>query len=342
MNLHPVRTPGEVVLLAAAAAGATLTWCAADHATFTAGLLLALLLPMLQVVRSEAPGRGRSMVLGGAVLALAALHGMFPFSAPIAVLSLLAVGGCFPFHLWLESLRPHCSHRAYAMLLLTQPGLALAVHVLDPVTVTLDLAVRSQLTMAFVASALVHTGLALVRTEPMRAIAAIGLSQSALLVGGATVSEHGFTAEYLMLAGSDLGLLGLLVLLADLGRRHGPIRLAPDNGLGEVEGPSSQLFLVLGWLFVGLPGGVVFFAEDLLFHAFVTHSVAQSAGMILASVLNAVAFYRVYLGLFSGRMRPGMGPRGEMSPLHRAVAVGLILATLFFGFWPQLLLGASH
>ena len=154
-------------------------------------------------------------------------------------------------------------------------------------------------------------------------------------MGGALASDHGFASEYLMLAGSDIGLLALAILAGDLLRRHGPMQLRPDNGLATIEPRASQLFLVAGWLFAGLPGGIVFFAEDVIFHLLVERSPWNAAGMVFASVLNAVAFYRVYLGVFSGRMRPAAFSPSAMPRLVEFTVVALILATVVFGCLPQ-------
>ncbi|MBL8735225.1 MAG: hypothetical protein JNL12_02230, partial [Planctomycetes bacterium] len=87
---------------------------------------------------------------------------------------------------------------------------------------------------------------------------------------------------------------------------------------------------------------VIFFAEDLVFHALVEHSNWLTAGMIFVSAMNGVGFYRVYLGVFSGRTRPGLTgsgrPRAWLPPLLRL----LVIATLVFGFVPQLLLWHAH
>ncbi len=334
-----LQVPGiDVARTALAVAAASVMWTASDHVTFSVGLAVCLAAPVVEP-RLLGAGSGRppmrSLAFSVLAIAAAAAFGVAPQSAACAIAALLIVGAAFPFHLGYEAVRPHAGVRAFSLLLLSQPGLALAVQILNPQTVTLDVATRASLTSWFVLTALVQTGLALVRTEPLRAVFAIEMSQSALLVGGALASDHGFASEYLMLAGSDLGLLALAILAGDLLRRHGPMQLRPDNGLATIEPRASQLFLVAGWLFAGLPGGIVFFAEDVIFHLLVERSPWNAAGMVFASVLNAVAFYRVYLGVFSGRMRPAAFSPSAMPRLVEFTVVALILATVVFGCLPQ-------
>ncbi|MCU0864102.1 MAG: hypothetical protein MUC36_09935 [Planctomycetes bacterium] len=336
----PAAAPRSPLFLCLGVIAGVVLWTARDHLTFTLGLMGVLLVPLLHG-RHRSTGRRLGLDLLPPLLAIAVVigHGMAPLSAPLAIVALLVVGCAFPAHLWLEALRPRIASSEFLLLLLAQPGLALAVHILDPQTVTLDLATRKLLAAWFVLTAIVQTGLGLVRTDPMRAVFAIGQSQAALLVAGALVSEHGFTAEYLMLAGTDLGLATLVMALADARVRHRIARLQPDHGLADLEPTSARLFLVAGWFFVGLPGGIVFFAEDLLFHALVQHSSAQTAAMILAQVLNAIGFYRVYLGVYAGRPRADAAPNGSMPRWLAPALTTLILITLFLGLWPQLLLG---
>lgn len=331
--------PSSPVAIALGAAGAGAMWWSPNHAVFTAGLLTVLGLPLL---RSSPFGGGRSslreMHAPLLVLLVAVLHGIWPFSAPIALLALGLVGAAFPAQLWLESLRGRLPSNEFLLLLLAQPGLALAVHILGPQTVTLDEHERLWLSAWFVVGAIVQTGLSLVRTQPVRAVFALGLSQASLLIAGAMVSTHGYDAEYSMLIGADLGLAGLVMVLAELQRRYPFDHLAPDNGLAESEPVLARLFLVIGWFFSGLPGGVIFFAEDLVFHALVEHSNWLTAGMIFVSAMNGVGFYRVYLGVFSGRTRPGLSASGRPRTWLPHVLRLLLVATLLFGFVPQLLL----
>lgn len=320
---------------------AALMWWAPNHATFTAGLLGVLLMPLLVSIIQAPTGRrfGMEGLVPLLAIAAAAAHGMRPDSKVLAIVSMLVVGGAFPAHLWLEALRARTPSCEFLALVLAQPGLALAVHILGPQTVMLDLGLRNDLASCFVLTAILQTGMSLVRDDPMRAVLALGLSQSALLTAGAMASEHGFTAEYLMLAGADLGLAALVLVLADLRNRYALTRIAPDNGLAETEPTLSRFFVTAGWFMIGLPGGVVFFAEDLLFHALIEHSPSNAIGMIFASVMNGVGFYRIHLGVFSGRARDGIVQAGRRPKwLAPALAV-LVLATLFLGLWPQLMLG---
>ncbi len=336
----PMSGPDFALSLVSVAAAAVM-WTSSDHVTFSCGLAVVLAAPVVEpFVRLRVGGEGRTTATCLSLLALAAAvaFGFAPDSAALAIAALVVVGGAFPFHVIQEALRPQAGPRAFSLLLLSQPGLALATEILDPQTVTLGVETRTMLTSWFVLTALVQTGLALCRQDPMRVVFGVGMSQAALLVAGAMASEHGFTSEYLMLAGSDLGLLALTLLLGDMQRRHGALRLRPDNGLAEHEPRSAQLFLVAGWLCAGLPGGIVFFAEDLIFHALVQRSSWNAAGMVFVCMINGIAFYRVYLGVYCGRMIPGAFAKSVMPPLISVTVALLVAAVVIFGCMPQAML----
>ncbi|MFN7587977.1 MAG: proton-conducting transporter membrane subunit [Planctomycetota bacterium] len=331
--------PSSPLAIGLSAAGAGAMWWSPNHAVFTAGLLTLLGVALMRSCRlAGGGGTLRELHAPLLVFVVALLHGIWPFSAPIALVALGLVGAAFPAQLWLESLRGRLPSNEFLLLLLAQPGLALAVHILGPQTVTLDANARLWLSAWFVIGAIVQTGLSLVRSEPERAVFALGLSQASLLIAGAMVSTQGYDAEYSMLIGADLGLAGLVMVVAELQRRYPFDHLAPDNGLAESEPTLARLFLVIGWFFSGLPGGVIFFAEDLVFHALVEHSNWLTAGMIFVSAMNGVGFYRVYLGVFSGRTRPGLSGSGRPRVWLPFVLRSMLVTTLVFGLVPQLLL----
>ena len=58
--------------------------------------------------------------------------------------------------------------------------------------------------------------------------------------------------------------------------------------------------------------------------------------------MNGVGFYRVHLGVFSGRMRPGLSGSGRPRVWLPFVLRTMLVTTLVFGLVPQLLLWNAH
>ncbi|WP_257453802.1 proton-conducting transporter transmembrane domain-containing protein [Archangium lipolyticum] len=255
-------------------------------------------------------------------------------SQPLAALGAAVAGGVMPFHLWLESLRRRLGYQEFLLLLLCQPGVVWLHRFVEGNPTVLHGGLGNVLLVLFVVSALLQSGLGLVRREPARAITAITLSQSCLLMAGAFSGHVGWQAARTLLVATVAGTLVLLSVIGMLRDTYGIERLAPDNGLADVASDLHRLFLAMGWLFVGLPGGLAFFAEDLLFHALLERSTAATLGFLLASGLNAIVFYRVYLGLFCGNtrleLREALPPR-TASRRRRVVLLTVVTALVLLG-----------
>lgn len=276
-------------------------------------------------------------LVGGAAGAVALYAPDMPQWA--LALCLLIGSGVAPAHLWLESLRRSLGRADYAIVLVAQPFVALLHGFVHAHPTALEPHTLEVLQVLFVGAAVLQAGLGLVRSEPERVLGAILQSQSALVLAGAAAGEHGWDAARTML----VSLMGcgavLLAITLELRRRFGALSANSQQGLAERAPALHRLFGVCGWLCVGLPGGVAFFAEDLLFHALVEHSVAATAGFIVAAAFNALAFYRLYLGLFGGPERATQDVDPKATERWKlALLTAAVLVLLLFGFAPALLL----
>ncbi len=258
-----------------------------------------------------------------------------------ALAGCLVIGaGVAPAHLWLESLRRSLARDEFALVLVAQPFAALLHGFVHAYPDALEPQTLAVLQRVFVASALIHAGLALVRREPERVLGAVIQSQSALVIAGAAAGETGWEAARMLLASTMGSGLVLTSIASELRRRFGALDAASHHALAEAAPKLHRLFVVCGWTFVGLPGGLAFFAEDLLFHALVDQSVGATVGFIVAAGFNAIAFYRLYLALFTG---PAVHPPHPTSATASWKIAGLtlaVLALLVLGLLPSLLV--SH
>lgn len=260
----------------------------------------------------------------------------------------LALGaGAVPFHLWLEDARRSLRRTEFALLLVAQPGVALLHRWLDAHPHQLDASSVNALQFLFVTSAVAHSGLALVREQQERVIGSIVQSQSALILAGALGEEHGWVAARTLLVSVSIAGAVLLTILIELRRLHRTSRLSHRHALADVEPNLHAVFVACGWAFVGVPGGIAFFAEDLLFHELVHAAPLATILFIATTGFNAIAFYRVYLGTFCGTRRSGpasFAREAEGSPRvpGRWLLAGLLLGTgalYVLGFLPMLAVG---
>jgi NADH:ubiquinone oxidoreductase subunit 2 (subunit N) len=339
----PARAAGRVSLVVGGVA-AVGVWAAPTTPLFVASWVL---LFTWACVRAGSARRGRParlpvpVMLAGLLTTGLALWGA-P-SRPLAALGVAVAGGALPFHLWQEDLRRRLSRQEFLLLLLSQPGLVWLHRFMGAHPAVREGALARALLLAFVASAVLHAGLGLVRKEPARALSAITLSQASLLMAGTFAGPTGWTGARMLLVGTVAGSAVLLSIIHELRDTYGVDRLAPDHGLAEVAPDLNRLFIAMGWLFVGLPGGITFFAEDLLFHALLEHSTAATVGLLFASGLNAVAFYRVYTGLFCGPTRPELRDaalaRSPASGRRRVFLTAVTALVILGGLAPSLFVG---
>ncbi|WNG34979.1 hypothetical protein F0U61_15965 [Archangium violaceum] len=294
-------------------------------------------------VRSGVGGQGKAArvpvlpLLAGLLTTGLALWGSQ--ARPLAALGAAVAGGLLPFHLWWEELRRRLTRQEYLLLLLCQPGVVWLHRFVEANPTALQGPLGNGIQVLFVTSAILQAGLGLVRKEPTRALAAISLSQSSLLMAGAFAGHVGWEAARTLLIATVSGSFVLLTIAGLLRDTYGIDRLAPDNGLADVAPDLHRLFIIMGWLFVGLPGGLAFFAEDLLFHALLEHSTAATVGFLFAAGLNAVVFYRVYVGLFSGPTRPELRSMGSTAGRRRwlvALMTAITALVLLGGVAPAL------
>jgi NADH:ubiquinone oxidoreductase subunit 4 (subunit M) len=258
----------------------------------------------------------------------------------LLAVSVAVVAGVVPAHLWMEQLRRRLPPSDFMVFAVAQPGVALAIRALSHSALHHSEQAIEVLTVVCVVSAVLQAGLALVRTSASRSVVAVAWSQGSLLLAGALGAEAGDAAAVMMAIGCGAGTLALLSAIEQLRRRFNVTELAPDNGLALLAPTTGAVLLVMGWLFVGLPGGVTFVAEDLLFHELFEHQPVLTIVFIFASSMNAIAFYKVYTGLFGGVPRPEVVKAAQpCSPLVTALLVltGIVLVC---GVVPQLVLHA--
>ncbi|ADO72319.1 proton-conducting transporter membrane subunit [Stigmatella aurantiaca] len=334
-----VRATGRWSLLVGAAAAVGI-WVAPTRPLF---LVAWVAFFVWLCVRASVARPGRSaripvlpMVVGLLTTVLAAWNTP---AQPLAALGAAVAGGLLPFHLWMEDLRRRLQWQEFLLLLLCQPGVAWLHRFVVENPTSLKGSLGSGVMVLFVASALLQSGLGLVRREPARALSAITFSQSCLLMAGAFAGHMGWESARVLLIATVAGSFVLLTIAGLLKDTYGVDQLASDNGLADVAPDLHRLFIAMGWLFVGLPGGLAFFAEDLLFHALLEHSTAATIGFLFATGLNGIVFYRVYASLFCGPTRPELRDLPSSAPSRRwrvALLTAVTVLVILGGIAPAL------
>jgi NADH:ubiquinone oxidoreductase subunit 5 (subunit L)/multisubunit Na+/H+ antiporter MnhA subunit len=270
----------------------------------------------------------------GLLLVLPGVAGALPTG--LRALLLAIVAGVVPGHLWLEELRRRVPGSIFMVFLVARPGTALVWHVIT--SSPPPPAVADVFAAVGVFGAVAHAGLALVRQTASRGLVGIVWSQHSMILAGLVSGHHGIHAARLMVVACLLGSLVLVGGSLHLRRRFHIDALAPDNGLAARAPMLTAAMFVSGWIFVGLPGGLTFFAEDLLFHALFEQSPGLVLALVATSGLNAIAFYRVAIGLCGGVARPEI-PRVGADPRVERGLMLLTVVAVALGLMPGLIAG---
>lgn len=114
------------------------------------------------------------------------------------------------------------------------------------------------------------------------------------------------------------------------------LKLTEYLGLTHENKEISTLFFLSGMVLVGLPGGLYFIVEDLVFHTLLEYSAFATFGFIILTVFNAMSFYRLFTCLFLGPVREQAQlnyKKYQVVPFYIIVVVAFI-----FGIMPALYL----
>lgn len=280
--------------------------------------------------RAECAGAARlfaaSHVASTAAIVLAmalAASGNRESAAVFAVLAIAVRAGLAPGHGWL-------------VLLVERAPLAIAVAFLAPQLAAwaylnrfAELASGLPATLLGTAAAftaLTAAGLGMVQVEARRALAFLILSQSSLVLLGASAGSA--TARVGAIVTWDslaLAVAGLAMTFAAAEARRGQLMLV-RAGEGVSGTPRlATAMLLFGLAVVGFPLSLGFIGEDLLIEgaAFPVHRLIT----ISAAALNGITALRAYLYLFSGAVTAG-----EQDLRRReSVAAAVLLVTLLIG-----------
>lgn len=176
--------------------------------------------------------------------------------------------------------------------------------------------------------------------DMLRLIGLTSLSHFGFIVLGIFVlNSQGVSGSTLFMVNHGIATAALFLVAGYLIRRRGGSALISQQGGLEKAAPVlAGLFLVAGLATLGLPGLSPFISEFLVILAAFAHTWWVGAIAVLGIVLAAIYVLVMYARTFTGPTVPGAEDMGDLN-LREVVAVApLMLAMVFFGFYPQPLL----
>lgn len=155
------------------------------------------------------------------------------------------------------------------------------------------------------------------------------------LLGLSTFTLAGLQGAVLLLLSFSVSSGGMFLMFDILHRRIGSTDLSALGGVRQRMPRLAACVLVFGLTGLGLPATGGFPAEFLI----IVSSLQVHGGATLAAlfgmVVGAAAFLAPYRAAFFGPVtRPAVAQAADLLPREYAVAMVLLLFTLFFGLWP--------
>jgi NADH-quinone oxidoreductase subunit M len=213
--------------------------------------------------------------------------------------------GVFPLHLWTGMLTRALPIVPLVFFLNAHTGVFIAVRVLIPLSPDEARTLLPAVGYFALFSTLILAISGLARRDPRRIVVAVLLSQSsAVLVGVATGNALGVTGALVLVQAIAVGSMGLAIALRALVVRFsGELPAGRWLGLASVTPRLSVFVALTGLACVGFPGTLAFCAEDLLLHGAVEAHRDLSAGIAIATALNAINIVLLYASTFLGKAR---------------------------------------
>jgi NADH-quinone oxidoreductase subunit M len=273
-------------------------------------------------------------------LAIEGLKGRRP--GGIAAFGLLVVAvmfrkGIFPAHAWVADAAEGGAAIPTALLLNGHLGALLVAKLIVPLfpnTAGSTFPVLSWLAMATAVYVAIR---ALAENSPRRLLAFLALSQSACILAGLeSRTNEGITGalvHWLVVTVSTMGLFGILRLLEV---RFGENLTAGTYlGLAEHAPRLAVSFAVFGLALVGLPGTLSFCSQDLLIHGTLLSHPLTGLLLPIATAINAVSVFRLFIRLFLGRRRTGFTSMADALPRERWILATGMLFVVLGGLFPN-------
>lgn len=201
-----------------------------------------------------------------------------------------------------------------------------------PVVVTLAL-------ISIVYGALVAIG----QDDVLRLIGLTSLSHFGFIVLGIwAFSSQGQSGAILYMVNHGLGTAALFLLAGYLLRRRGTTLISEMGGIEKVTPVLAGLFLVAGLATLGLPGLSPFVSEFLVILAAFDYHWWVGAVAVSGIVLAAIYVLWMYQRVMTGPTPPDVEHDKDLSFREIGAVAPLMLALVFFGFFPGPLLDVSN
>ncbi len=185
--------------------------------------------------------------------------------------------------------------------------------------------------------------IAIGQDDILRLIGLTSLSHFGFIVLGIWVfSTQGQSGAILYMVNHGIGTAALFLLAGYLIRRRGTTLISQMRGIEKAAPVLAGLFLVAGLATLGLPGLSPFISEFLVILSAFDYHWWVGAIAVTAIVLAPIYVLWTYQRVFTGATPIEVEDTQDLSRREVGAVAPLMLALVFFGFYPQPLLDVSN
>jgi NADH-quinone oxidoreductase subunit M len=273
------------------------------------------------------------------VISINSLKGQSP--GGVAAFGLLVIAailrkGICPAHAWVADAAEGGPAIPTALLLNGHFGALLVAKLIVPLFPRMD-NLFPVLSYLAIATAIYVAIRALGENSPRRLLAFVALSQSACILSGlesrTAEGVAGALVHWFVVSVSTVSLFGILRLLEV---RFGENLTASKHlGLAEHAPRLAVSFVIFGLALVGLPGTLGFCSQDLLVHGTLMSHPLTGLLLPIATAMNAVSIFRLFIRLFLGKRRTGFTVMADALPRERWTFAAGVLFVVLGGLFPN-------
>lgn len=240
--------------------------------------------------------------------------------------------GIAPLHCWMTDLFENTTFGTALLYCTPMVGVYAAMHFVFPYAPAGALRL---IAIASMVTALYASAMTLVQREARRFFCYLFLSHSSLVLVGLELSTpQGLAGALSMWLAAGLSLTGFSLVLRAVEARLGQVTLDRFHGLYDHMPDLAIFFLFTGLATVGFPGTFGFFASELLIDAAVHVYPVIGLIILLATALNGIAVFQVFLRVFTGVKRDTSVSIGSQ-PSERIAILIMSILILGGGLIPQ-------
>ena len=184
---------------------------------------------------------------------------------------------------------------------------------------------------------------AIAQDDVLRLIGLTSLSHFGFITLGIFVfSSQGGSGAILYMVNHGIGTAALFLVAGYLIRRRGTSLISEMGGVEKVAPLLAGLMLVAGLATLGLPGLSPFVSEFLVMLAAFDYGWWVGAVAVLGIVLAAIYVLWMYQRIMTGPTLSDVEGTSDVSTREVLAVAPLMVALVFFGFFPQTLLNTSN